>query len=103
MNRLLLLFAFSFSFLSSHFHTRNLLVKKVHKKKRIYLEGEIIYLRLKNGTVYYGRIARLMNDTIFLTGRPIPRIAVKEVLTPQDKSRKYQISTKDILLATAGA
>ena len=102
MNRLLLLFAFSFSFLSSHAQTGYLFIKKGHKKKRTYLEGETIYLRLQNDTVYYGRITKLINDTIYLTGRPVPRIAVKEVLTPPDKSRKFHISTKDFLLVTAG-
>jgi hypothetical protein len=102
MNRLLLLFAFSFSFLSSHAQAGYLFIKKGHKKKRTYLEGENIYLRLQNDTVYYGRITKLMNDTIYLTGRPVPRISVKEVLTPPDKSRKFHISTKDFLLVTAG-
>ena len=102
MNRLLLLIAFCFSFLSSHSQTGYLFIKKGHKKKRTYLEGENIYLRLHNDTIYYGMITRLMNDTIFVSGRPIPRIAVKEVLTPPDKSRKFQISAKDFLLVTAG-
>src|SRR4030095_1327911 len=102
MNRLLLLFACSFSFLSSHSQTGYLFIKKGHKKKRTYLEGENIYLRLQNDSIYYGRITKLMNDTIFLNGRPVPRIAVKEVLTPPDKSRKFHISTKDFLLITAG-
>ena len=66
------------------------------------MEGEIISLRLKNDTVYHGRITRLMNDTIFVSGRPVPRITVKEVLTPPDKSQKFHISTKDFLLVTAG-
>jgi len=102
MNRLLLLIAFCFSFLSSHSQTGYLFIKKGPKKKRTYLEGENIYLRLQNDSIYYGRITKLMNDTIFLNGRPVPRIAVKEVLTPPDKSRKYHISTKDFLLVTAG-
>ena len=66
------------------------------------MEGETIYVRLKNDTIYYGRITRLMNDTIFVSGRPIPRTMVKEVLTPPHKSRKFHISTKDFLLVTAG-
>ena len=102
MNRLLLLFAFSFSFLSSHSQTGYLFIKKGHKKKRTYLEGENIYLRVQNDTIYYGTITRLMNDTIFVSGRPVPRSAVKEVLIPSDKSRKFHISTKDFLLVTAG-
>jgi hypothetical protein len=102
MNRLLLLIALCFSFLSSHSQTGYLFIKKGQKKKRTYLEGQRIYLRLHNDTTYYGLITRLMNDTIFLSGRPIPRIAVKEVLTPPDKSRKFHISTENLLLATAG-
>jgi len=102
MNRLLLLFVLSFTFFSSHSQTGYLFIRKGHKKKRTYLEGENIYLRLQNDIVYYGRITKLMNDTIYLTGRPVPRIAVKEVLLPPDKSRKFHISTKDFLLVTAG-
>ena len=102
MNRLLLLVAFSFCFISSYSQTGYLFIKKGHKKKRTYLEGEYIYLRLQNDTIFYGRITRLMNDTIFVNGRPIPGVTVKEVLTPPDKSRKFHISTKDFLLVTAG-
>ncbi len=102
MNRLLLIIVFCFFFFSTHSQTGYLFIKKGHKKKRTYLEGENIYLRLQNDSIYYGRIIRLMNDTIFLAGRPIPRIAVKEVLTPPDKSRKFHISTRDFLLVTAG-
>ncbi len=102
MNRLLLIIVFCFFFFSTHSQTGYLFIKKGHKKKRTYLEGENIYLRLQNDSIYYGRIIRLMNDTIFLAGRSIPRIAVKEVLTPPDKSRKFHISTRDFLLVTAG-
>ena len=47
-------------------------------------------------------ITRLMNDTIFVSGRPIPRIAVKEVIIDSKNRRKFQISTKDFLLITGG-
>ena len=65
MNRLLLLFIFVFAFLSSYSQTGYLFVKKGHKKKRTYTEGETIYLRLQNDSVYYGMITRLMDETIF--------------------------------------
>ena len=102
MNRLLLLFAFYISFLSSFSQTGYLFIKKGYKKKRTYFEGEQIYLRLQNDAVYYGMITRLMNDTIFVSGRPVPRTTVKEVLIPRDKSDKFHISTNDFLLVTAG-
>ena len=47
-------------------------------------------------------ITRLMNDTIFVSGRPVPRIAVKEVIIDRKNRRKFQISTKDFLLITGG-
>ena len=102
MDRLLLLFAFLFASILSHSQTGFLFVKKGHKKKRTYTEGENIYLRLQNDSVYYGMITRLMNDTIFVSGLPVPRIAVKEVIIDRKNRRKFQISTKDFLLITAG-
>ena len=43
-----------------------------------------------------------MNDTIFVSGRPIPRVAVKEVIIDRKNRRKFQISAKDFLLITGG-
>ncbi len=102
MDRLLLVFVFLFTSILSHSQTGFLFVKKGHKKKRTYTEGEYIYLRLQNDSVYYGLITRLMNDTIFLSGRPVPRIAVKEVIIDRKNRKKFQVSTKDFLLITAG-
>jgi len=102
MDRLLLVFVFLFTSILSHSQTGFLFVKKGHKKKRTYTEGEHIYLRLQNDNVYYGLITRLMNDTIFLSGRPVPRIAVKEVIIDRKNRKKFQVSTKDFLLITAG-
>ena len=102
MDRLLLVFVFLFTSILSHSQTGFLFVKKGHKKKRTYTEGENIYLRLQNDSVYYGLITRLMNDTIFLSGHPVPRLAVKEVIIDRTNRRKFQVSTKDFLLITAG-
>jgi len=102
MDRLLLVFVFLFTSILSHSQTGFLFVKKGHKKKRTYTEGENIYLRLQNDSVYYGLITRLMNDTIFLSGHPVPRLAVKEVIIDRKHRRKFQVSTKDFLLITAG-
>ena len=102
MDRLLLVFVFLFTSILSHSQTGFLFVKKGNKKKRTYTEGENIYLRLQNDSVYYGMITRLMNDTIFLSGHPVPRIAVKEVIIDRKNRKKFQVSTKDFLLITAG-
>lgn len=101
MNRLLLLFILLFSLLSTHAQTGYLFIKKGHKKKRTYSEGDNIYLRFMNDSVYHGMITRLMNDTIFLSGHPVPLKVVKEVIIPRNK-RKFHISTNDFLLITGG-
>ena len=103
MNRLLLLFTFLFSFILAQSQTGFLFVKKGFKKKRTYTEGETIYLRLQDNSVYYGMITRLMNDTIFVSGRPVPRVAVKEVLISTKTRKSFQVPAKDLLLITGGA
>ncbi|MEP7374501.1 MAG: hypothetical protein ABI675_13995 [Chitinophagaceae bacterium] len=103
MNRLLLLFIFLISFVLAHSQTGFLFVKKGFKKKRTYTEGEIIYLRLQDNSVYYGMITRLMNDTIFVSGRPVPRMAVKEVIVSIKTRKSFHVPAKDLLLITAGA
>ena len=48
-------------------------------------------------------ITRLMNDTIFVSGRPVPRIAVKEVIIRNKTRQSFHVPVKDLLLITAGA
>ncbi len=48
-------------------------------------------------------ITRLMNDTIFLSGRPIPRTEVKEVIIDNTVRKPFHIPAKDLLLITGGA
>jgi hypothetical protein len=103
MNRLLVLFIFLFSFVLAHSQTGYLFVKKGFKKKRTYTEGSTIYLRLHNDSLYYGMITRLMNDTIFVSGRPVPRIAVKEVIVSTKTRKSFHVPLKDLLLITGGA
>jgi len=69
---------------------------------KTYTEGENIYLRLQNDSVYYGIITRLMNDTIYISGRPIPCKKVKEVIIRQKDQNAFYISAKDFLLITGG-
>lgn len=102
MNRLLLfLILFLFSIVS-HSQTGYLFVKKGHKKKKTYTEGENIYLRLNNDSLYFGMITRLMNDTIYISGRPVSCKKVKEVIIRQKERKPFQVSTKDFLLITGG-
>lgn len=77
-------------------------MKKGIKKKKTYTEGSTIYLRLQNDSLRYGMITRLMNDTIFVSGRPIPRIEVKEVIISTRERKSFRVSAKNLLLITGG-
>lgn len=102
MNRLLVFTIFLFTSLLSHSQTGYLFVKKGFKKKKTYTEGDYIYLRLDNNSISYGMITRLMNDTIYLSGRPVPCKIVKEVIVRQKSRKDFHISGKDFLLITGG-
>ena len=103
MSRLLIIFILLLSSLVSWSQTGYLFVKKGIKKKKIYTEGSNIYLRLQNDSLYYGMITRLMNDTIYLSGRPGPRVAVKEVIINRREHTSFRISAKNLLLISGGA
>lgn len=66
------------------------------------MEGSTIYLRLHNDSLRYGMITRLMNDTIFLSGYPIPRTAVKEVIIHNRERKPFRVDGKTLLLVTGG-
>lgn len=102
MNRLLTTLIFTLSFLLCQSQTGYLFVKKGSKKKATYSEGSTIYLRLQNDSLRYGLITRLMNDTIYLNGRPVARVAVKEVLLGDKDNKSFRIPLKDFLLITGG-
>jgi hypothetical protein len=102
MNRLLVIILLLFSSTLSWSQTGYLFVKKGFKKKKVYTEGSTIYLRLHNDSLRYGMITRLMNDTIYLSGRPIPRIAVKEVIINTRERKSFQVDGKTLLLITGG-
>ena len=102
MNRLLIISILLFSSLFSWSQTGYLFVKKGIKKKKTYTEGSTIYLRLQNDSLRYGMITRLMNDTIFVSGRPIPRIEVKEVIISTRERKSFRVSAKNLLLITGG-
>lgn len=101
MNRLLLII-FLFASMCPYSQTGYLFVKKGIRKKKIYTEGDNLYLRLQNDSLRYGLITRLMNDTIYLSGRPVPRISVKEVIVRQKEKKRFHVPVKDLLLITGG-
>ncbi|MGK2861634.1 MAG: hypothetical protein ACSLE0_06845 [Chitinophagaceae bacterium] len=103
MNRLILISIFLFTSFLCLAQTGYLFVKKGIRKKKIYTEGSAIYLRLHNDQLVSGMITRLMNDTNFLRGRPIPRREVKEVIIDNTVRKPFHIPAKDWLLITAGA
>lgn len=78
-----------------------LFVKKGAKKKRIYTEGDAIHVKLTDGTERYGTITLLRNDTIFISGRPVYRPYISEVILKR-KPKKPGPEAKTLLLIGAG-
>ena len=102
MNRLLLLISFLLLQQFGHSQTGYLFVKKGFKKKKVYVEGDRISLRLKNGGITYGLITRLMNDTIFLNNGIVACRQVKDVIVRKREKESFQIDPKNFLLITGG-
>ncbi|MET0392358.1 MAG: hypothetical protein ABW019_04420 [Chitinophagaceae bacterium] len=100
MNRLLFILLLLCS-VGASAQTGYLFVKKAYKKKRTYTEGDHIVLRLKDGRKQQGLITQLRNDTIFLSGKPVPAASVKTVLLEQ-KNRRFDLDAKTFLLITGG-
>jgi hypothetical protein len=103
MNRLRF-FLFLFLLLSSLVSSSQqgyLFVKKGYKKKRIYTEGDMIHLKLEDGSYRKGTITLLRNDTIFIDGNPVYRPLVTKVLL-ETKPVKMP-DAKTLLLIGAGS
>jgi hypothetical protein len=103
MNRLpffILFFLFSSSFCFSQ--TGYLFVKKGFRKKRVYTEGDVINVKLKDGSCRNGTITLVRNDTVFINGQPVYRPYISEVLLKR-KPKKPLPDTKTMLLIGAGA
>jgi hypothetical protein len=92
----MLVSAFSFS------QTGYLFVKKGIKKKKIYIEGDAIQVKLQDGTYRNGYITLLRNDTIFINGQPVHKTFVKEVLMKR-KPKKPFPDAKTLALIAAGS
>ena len=79
-----------------------LFVKKGYKKKRTYVEGDQILLRLRGDTIIGGLITHLRADTIYIVGKPIPLAKVEAVIVRTKKSGGFYIPPKHLLLITGG-
>jgi len=102
MNRLFLSSLFMLCCCSAFSQSGYLFVKKGIKKKKVFTEYDNIYLRLNNGAYRYGMITRLMNDTIWLSGQPIPRTSVAEVVLRRKDKSNFHVGARNALLITAG-
>jgi hypothetical protein len=102
MNRLLFILLFLFSFSIAESQQGYLFIKKGYKKKKTYLEGDRILLQLKNDSICSGQITLLLNDTIWISGFPVRRDAVKAVILNRKPKKNFHISGKDLLLITGG-
>jgi hypothetical protein len=104
MNRLPFFIVFILLLFSSccFSQTGFLFVKKGFKKKRVYTEGDVIDLKLLDGTYRHGIITLLRNDTIFLNGQPIHKTFVKEVVLKRKPQKPFP-GTNTLLAIGAGA
>jgi hypothetical protein len=79
-----------------------LFVKKGANKKRSYTEGDRIHLLLHNGEHRRGIITLLMNDTIYVNGKAVPRMDVSAVVLNEAKKKKFPADAKTLLAITGG-
>src|SRR5688572_15724334 len=86
---LVLLLLTTFSVTCCFAQSGYLFIKKGAKKKRTYTEGDMIRLKLTDGSLASGTITLLRNDTIFLNGHPIPVGWVSEVLLKRKAKRPF--------------
>lgn len=102
MNRLIISTLFIFSCVTASSQSGYLFVKKGLKKKRTYTEYDNIVLKLKSGKYTAGMITRLMNDTIWIAGRPVPKDDVAEVVIKIKEKKNFHVGVENFLLITAG-
>lgn len=77
-------------------------VKKGYKKKKTYVEGDRILLRLKSDTIIGGLITHLRDDTIFILGKPVSVANVEAVIVKKGPRSKFHIPAKQLLLIGGG-
>src|SRR5690242_12371526 len=98
-------FLATFIFLLVHsfsFSQSSLFIKKGVKKKRIYLEGEMIRIKLKEGNATQGIITLLKDSSIFINDNPIQLFQIKEVSLIKKPLYKLP-DTKTMLLIGVGS
>ncbi|MCC7402632.1 MAG: hypothetical protein IT214_14220 [Chitinophagaceae bacterium] len=79
-----------------------LFVKKGGHKKKVYVEEDRIVLELRNGTIYRGLITHLIDDTIFVNGKPVPVDSVSAVIIREGTKKSFRVSAEALLLITGG-
>jgi hypothetical protein len=102
MSRLLLLVFLMGIITDCYSQQGYLFVKRGLAKKRTYMEGSTIALKLQNNKIASGVITQLRNDTIFLNGIPIPKENVAAVILRGKKPKRMRINAKYLLLVTSG-
>jgi len=102
MNRFFISVLFVFSCLAASSQSGYLFVKKGLKKKKIYTEYDNIVLKLKAGNYKAGMITRIMNDTVWVAGDPVPKGNVAEVIIRRKEKQKFHLDAKKTLLITGG-
>ena len=94
---LVLLFVCSLSFSQQGF----LFVKKGFHKKRTSTEGDLLHVKLSDGSYRKGVITLLRNDTIYINGEPVWRLLVTKVLL-EGKPKIPPPDAQTLLLIGAG-
>ncbi len=102
MNRWLLLLLFCLGATCCQGQMSYLFIKKGAKKKRVYHEYDRITVLLPGDSIIHGMITRLANDTIFLSGNPIPAARVKAVIVKNKKEKLPMVDANTLLLITGG-
>jgi hypothetical protein len=79
-----------------------LFLKKNGHKKRTWVEGDIIRLRLVNDDVLEGRILLLRNDSIFINDLAFRTEDVKQVLLKRKEKKPFPVDALQMLYITGG-
>ena len=105
MPRLFLLFIalILLSSLESYSQQGYLFVKKGYHKKRTYIEGDEIHVKLRDGSSIKGFITLLRNDTVFINGWGVPRSIITEILLDPNLRQPFSTGGKNALLVVGVA
>lgn len=79
-----------------------LFLKKNARKKRIWTEGDIIRLRLKNNDLLEGRIILLRNDSIYINDLAFRTKDVKQVIINRREKKPFPVDGLQALYITGG-